>query len=115
MFPVRGQLGAMERPGGRRRSWNDPAAAGDPAQAGRETEGLARRLDELRGGTCTPEDLRSHLLEMCAMCQKVLMDVGEGATKEEVISRLEYCVARLREVAGEARSASERASGAQAR
>ncbi|WP_437631378.1 hypothetical protein [Sorangium sp. So ce854] len=79
--------------------WNDPAAAGDPAQAGRETEGLARRLDELRGGKRTPEDLRSHLLEMCAMCQKVLMDVGEGATKEEVISRLEYRVARLRDVA----------------
>ncbi|WP_437776451.1 hypothetical protein [Sorangium sp. So ce1097] len=79
--------------------WNEPAAAGDPAQAGRETEGLARRLDELRGGRCTPEGLRSHLLEMCAMCQEVLMDVGEGATKEEVISRLEYRVARLRDVA----------------
>ncbi|WP_438015191.1 hypothetical protein WMF18_30495 [Sorangium sp. So ce315] len=77
--------------------WNEPAAAGDPAQAGRETEGLARRLDELRGGRCTPEGLRSHLLEMCAMCQEVLIDVG--ATKEEVISRLEYRVARLRDVA----------------
>ncbi|MGK3986268.1 hypothetical protein WME99_24695 [Sorangium sp. So ce136] len=79
--------------------WNDPAAAGDPAQAGHETAGLSRRLDELRSGKCTPEGLRSHLLEMCAMCQKVLMDVGEGATKEEVISRLEYRVARLRDVA----------------
>ncbi|WP_437314608.1 hypothetical protein [Sorangium sp. So ce385] len=79
--------------------WNDPAAAGDPSEAGREKEGLARRLDELRKGACTPEELRSHLLQMCAMCQKVLMDVGEGATKEEVISRLEYRVARLRDVA----------------
>ncbi|AUX46145.1 uncharacterized protein SOCE26_076500 [Sorangium cellulosum] len=79
--------------------WNDPAAAGDPGKAGHETEALARRIDELRSGQSTPEELRSHLLQMCAMCQKVLMDVGEGATREDIISRLEYRVARLGEVA----------------
>ncbi|WP_437671680.1 hypothetical protein [Sorangium sp. So ce131] len=79
--------------------WNDPAAAEDPAKAGHENEALARRIDELKSGRSTPEELRSHLLQMCAMCQKVLMDVGEGATREDIVSRLEYRVARLRDVA----------------
>ncbi|MGK4002641.1 hypothetical protein WMF31_08460 [Sorangium sp. So ce1036] len=79
--------------------WNEPAAAADPAQAGRESAGLARRLDELKSGRASVEELRAHLLQMCAMCQQVLMDAGSGATRDDVLSRLEFRIARLRDVA----------------
>jgi hypothetical protein len=82
--------------------WNAPAIAADPGQAGREMAALAQRLDELKSGRATAAALRSHLLQMCAMCQEVFMDAGHGASQEDILSRLEFRVARLRALAREA-------------
>ena len=79
--------------------WNAPAVAVDPAKAYAEMEGLRRRLVEIENGRTTPEELHSHLLQMCAMCQEIVMDVGEGSSREEFVSRLEFRIARLRKLA----------------
>jgi len=73
--------------------WNDPAIAEDPAKATAELRGLSKHLEELVRGRTTPAELRQHLLQMCAMCQEVVMDVG--VTKQEVIDRLAFRIARL--------------------
>ncbi|WP_437306443.1 hypothetical protein [Sorangium sp. So ce388] len=83
--------------------WNDPAIAVDPGQAYAEMEALVRRLVELKNGRTTPEELQSHMLQMCAMCQEIVMDVGEGVSREEIVSRIEFRITRLYQL-GEAHS-----------
>lgn len=82
--------------------WNAPAIAGDPGQAGSEMAALAQRLDDLRNGRTTASALRSHLLQMCAMCQEVFMDAGTGVSQDDIIARLEFRIARLRALAQKA-------------
>jgi hypothetical protein len=79
--------------------WNDPAVAADPSQAGPERAGLERRYAELASGRTAPEELHAHLLQMCAMCQEMLLDNGECVSRERLLSLLDFRIHRLREMA----------------
>lgn len=79
--------------------WNDPGIADHPERASSEMAALSRRAADLESDRTTPAELHHHLLEMCAMCQEVMMDAGEGASKEEVLERLAFRIERLRKEA----------------
>lgn len=75
--------------------WNEPAAAKHPGEARLQMEALRRRCVELERGEVQLGALREQLLDMCAMCQEVIMDLDRDEQAPELIERITYLVHRL--------------------
>lgn len=77
--------------------WNEPASAEDPAAGAAQIVALSRRLEELEHDATSPEELYRQMLHMCAMCQEVVYDVHEGATRDAIKDRIRFRIGRLRQ------------------